>query len=260
MANAPSKRRLDALGSALRAGESPDSAGLAELYAQLMEYAAEALQDVQTRVIEAIGPAGKVTARVKTLDTMREKLIRLQHLRLANMDDLIGVRVVGDLTLPAQDAMAQRLLEAFPGARIKDRRAVPIAGYRAVHVIVDLGSIHAEIQIRTELQAAWADVFEATADRWGRGIRYGEPVEPDADGNAEPRADLVDLLLRLSLRGIAGHERVEERLQRPSTRSRSLRGWAVWFATWRIRRTQAQTRAELWSLIEDAATLLEAIP
>ncbi len=260
MKQPPSKRQLDVLGVALRAGETPDSAGLTELYAELMSFAAYALQDVQARVIEAVGVPARVTARVKTLDTMREKLVRLEHLRLANMDDLIGVRIVGDLTLVEQDAMAARIVQAFPGSRIKDRRAAPIAGYRAVHVIVDLGPIHAEIQIRTELQAAWADVFEATADRWGRGIRYGELVEPDPSGRADARADLIAILHTLSLDAIAGHEQMEQRHQSLMEGARWPRSWVVRIDAWRIRRMQAGLADRLWALIEKAATIIEQTP
>ncbi|MGH3722296.1 MAG: hypothetical protein ACRDRI_26350 [Pseudonocardiaceae bacterium] len=34
-----------------------------------------------------------------------------------------------------------------------------------------------EIQLRTQLQHEWVDLFEKLADRVGRGIRYGEPPE-----------------------------------------------------------------------------------
>ena len=48
-------------------------------------------------------------------------------------------------------------------------------GYRAVHVVVFPESMPIEIQIRTELQHEWAEVFEKIADLVGRDIRYGEP-------------------------------------------------------------------------------------
>jgi ppGpp synthetase/RelA/SpoT-type nucleotidyltranferase len=48
-------------------------------------------------------------------------------------------------------------------------------GYRAVHVIAYPDGYPIEIQIRTEWQHLWAEWFERLADRYGRGIRYGEP-------------------------------------------------------------------------------------
>ena len=60
-----------------------------------------------------------------------------------------------------------------------------------------------EAQIRTELQDAWAQIVERLADRWGRGIRYGEdPENPEArvkSGELETsRRGAVDLLMELS--------------------------------------------------------------
>lgn len=43
-----------------------------------------------------------------------------------------------------------------------------------------------EIQIRTILQSLWANFYERFADRWGRGIRYGEPIEQSPEPDVEP--------------------------------------------------------------------------
>jgi hypothetical protein len=43
----------------------------------------------------------------------------------------------------------------------------------------------AEIQVRTILQSLWANQYEKLADEVGRGIRYGEPVEPSPGVDAE---------------------------------------------------------------------------
>jgi hypothetical protein len=60
-----------------------------------------------------------------------------------------------------------------------------------------------EVQIRTELQDLWAQVFERLADRWGRSIRYGgEPDEPDAVALDGPppitRAEVVQFVQQFS--------------------------------------------------------------
>ena len=64
------------------------------------------------------------------------------------------------------------------------------------------GGLPVEVQIRTELQDLWAQVFERLADRWGRAIRYGgELDEPDAValGSDPPitRRELVEFLRQL---------------------------------------------------------------
>lgn len=47
-------------------------------------------------------------------------------------------------------------------------------GYRAVHVLIRLlnGGAPAEIQVRTALQGAWANLYERLGDHFGRDIRY----------------------------------------------------------------------------------------
>ncbi|WP_298862221.1 hypothetical protein [uncultured Microbacterium sp.] len=85
---------------------------------------------------------------------------------------------------------------------IKDLRLDPHSGYRAVHVCLRL-PVRVEVQIRTHVQGAWANVYEAAADMFGREIRYGQnPKDPAA-------SEVVDALKSLSTEAIAGME--EER-------------------------------------------------
>jgi hypothetical protein len=87
---------------------------------------------------------------------------------------------------------------------VTDRCADPRFGYRAVHVIVTIEAMPVEIQIRTELQDSWAQIVERLADRWGRGIRYGEPPdEPERRirsgvDQISTRQEAVAMLMSLS--------------------------------------------------------------
>jgi ppGpp synthetase/RelA/SpoT-type nucleotidyltranferase len=81
-----------------------------------------------------------------------------------------------------QDGMVERLVGLFQSTEVVDRRTNPSFGYRAVHVIAHEHGYPVEIQVRTGLQNAWAQVFERLADALGRQIRYGEPPdEPDKE-------------------------------------------------------------------------------
>ena len=81
----------------------------------------------------------------------------------------------------------------------------------ALHVIVAVHGLAVEIQVRTRLQGLWADLFERTADTWGRQIRYGEPPDPARDEltpdyNGPTRAQAVAELMRVSMTSIADLE------------------------------------------------------
>jgi ppGpp synthetase/RelA/SpoT-type nucleotidyltranferase len=132
--------------------------------------------------------AEPMAPRVKTLKTTLQKLHRQPDLHsLAQIRDLAGLRVVVHGTRADQDDVVARIAARLPDgdrpAKVIDRRLDPRAGYRAVHVEIRREGILLEVQVRTTLQHQWAELFERTADRLGRGLRYGEPVRltPEAD-------------------------------------------------------------------------------
>ena len=119
------------------------------------------------------------TSRVKTRGVLIEKLRREHGMNLARVQDMAGARTVIEGGWAEQDAVVKQLKTHFDGwtgkpSKVMDRRSNPSHGYRAVHVIVFPEGIPVEIQVRTELQNYWAQIVERLADRWGRGVRYGE--------------------------------------------------------------------------------------
>lgn len=132
--------------------------------------------------------------RTKTLKTLREKLIRIPSDKLPSIRDVAGVRVVADCSTLELRVLARMMAQAFAEggwlepigytgeARTIDRLESPMHGYRAIHLVVRLDGAPVEIQLRTELQHAWASLMELLGDRWGREPRYGqELVELDPD-------------------------------------------------------------------------------
>jgi hypothetical protein len=114
---------------------------------------------------------------------MTDKLRRTRGMELSRVQDLAGARFTVD-DLDAQDEAEASICKFYADlgcpVRVTDRRTDPRFGYRAVHVIVTIEAMPVEIQIRTELQDSWAQIVERLADRWGRGIRYGEaPNDPE---------------------------------------------------------------------------------
>jgi Region found in RelA / SpoT proteins len=137
---------------------------------------------------------------------LTDKLCRIHGFELSRMQDLAGARIVVD-DLQAQDEVTAKIRGFYESrgcaCKVVDRREDPRFGYRAVHLVVRVDELLVEIQVRTELQDAWAQMVERIADRWGRGIRYGE--EPDSPAatvrsgsGLTSRIEVVGFLMQLS--------------------------------------------------------------
>lgn len=199
------KKQLEKLGDRLAQGQASEDDWI--LYGDVLDYYDQVKSEVQRRAdaidwSEVLGRPVEVavTGRTKTLDTLVQKLKRTSWLKLGFVQDIAGVRLVADVMLFEQDVMARRLQEEFdcPDAKIVDRRIEPQSGYRALHVILRVRDVPVEVQLRTELQALWADLYERLADSWGRQMRYGELPDPLPGDGDDLRARTVAMLHRYS--------------------------------------------------------------
>lgn len=177
-----SGNQLKKLTRRLRDGvETPDDL---LLLADLLIYYRQVLERAHLEVARLCAEtqhAEPMAPRVKTLKTTMEKLHRQPDLRsLAQIRDLAGLRVVVHGTRAEQDEITKWISVVLPDdgrpPKLIDRRADPRSGYRAVHLEVRREGILLEVQVRTSLQHRWAELFERTADRLGRGLRYCEQV------------------------------------------------------------------------------------
>jgi (p)ppGpp synthase/HD superfamily hydrolase len=90
------------------------------------------------------------TSRPKTTGTIIDKLRREGAMRLSQMEDIAGLRVVMEMTRDTQDELVQKIVAAMPnGTKTKDRRPNPSHGYRAVHLVARVADHQVEIQLRT---------------------------------------------------------------------------------------------------------------
>ena len=179
------KSQVNKLGEKLRKASELDT----ETLLRLQEFRAsydEPMLRAQT-LLKEIG--FDATSRLKTTNTIIEKL-RRERTRLAEMQDIGGLRIVSEADLTKQDEIVKRIVDAFPTTRVIDRRRRPSHSYRAVHVIATLDEHLIEIQMRTQLQDLWAQAMERLADVAGREIRYG--------GAPQQRSEDVESLLNIS--------------------------------------------------------------
>jgi ppGpp synthetase/RelA/SpoT-type nucleotidyltranferase len=155
---------------------------------------------VMRRMVDA-----EIVGRVKTLNTLADKLERTPQEKLPSIHDVAGVRIVAPISMVEQQAFAEALCKEFDDflqcsrpAKLIDRLRSPSHGYRAIHVIVWPEGNPIEIQIRTSLQHAWAQLMEVLGDRWGRELRYGLPLPPGAEADNGYRAQAVEDMKALS--------------------------------------------------------------
>lgn len=174
-----------------------------------------ATAEAQRLLIEQLGL--ETTSRVKTVETIVDKLRRQPTLPLSRMWDIGGLRTAREMTRSQQTELRDRVILVLPDARVVDRCADPRQGYRAAHVLTTIERCRVEVQVRTRLQHLWAELMEWFAGQWGRQMRYGDPpLAPDAPvgpSGGLTRVEVYASLLRFADR-IAAHEEAIDDIER----------------------------------------------
>lgn len=124
----------------------------------------------------------------KTQQSIVDKLIRQPQLRLPQMQDIAGCRIVVQGGSQTAQHINGLLSDAFssPEWRVdsKNRHA---HGYRAIHVILKAGKKFYEIQLRTYAQDIWANLIESLCDE-NNTLKYGGTEQE------QPRMDKLKVL------------------------------------------------------------------
>jgi ppGpp synthetase/RelA/SpoT-type nucleotidyltranferase len=240
------KSQINKLGEKLRKAFELDTETLLRLQQVRASYD-EPMLGAQTLLREL---GFEATSRLKTTNTIIEKL-RRERTRLAEMQDIGGLRIVSEVNLTKQDEIVKRIADVFPIARVIDRRSRPTHGYRAVHVIATLDERLIEIQVRTQLQDLWAQAMERLADEAGREIRYG--------GAPQKRGEDVESLLNIS-HEIAEIEVVLTKLNQLETGLPQPRREPFMQRKWRWHIAEIQSvRANLRGREREIRAMLEAL-
>ena len=181
--------------------------GLRELQERLRRYFYKELElDPESWVL--------TTRPLKTPQAIIAKLVR-EKTRLSRVQDIAGARIVVP-SLEAQELIGGAIVGRFPGLEprvAKDSRFDPDAtGYRALHIVVKTrqhgaGARFAEIQIRTTVQEAWAQIVEALDAGFSWDLKHGR-------GPAEAEK-WSQWLLEMSEAGASADRGEEVRLPKP---------------------------------------------
>lgn len=163
-----SKTEIDRLGDRLRQGfpTEPDLTLLHEYRRSFGDAYDTVVRTVREHL--QLEPTGRPA---KTIGSIVDKL-RRETIRLSQVQDIAGCRVIVD-GLAEQDRVVDLLRATFPRVSVVDRRVNPSYGYRAVHVIVQIAGKLIEIQVRSSMQHAWAELSEKFSDRVDPAIKYG---------------------------------------------------------------------------------------
>ncbi len=135
----------------------------------------------------------EVGQRPKRMETIIDKLARQPTMRLSRMHDIAGCRAV--LTeQPAADALIDAI-RADPGWSVLPKTWDYVAepkpdGYRAKHLVVTIDGLSVEIQVRTTLQHAWADLVERLDRDLGLRTKFGQ-ADPTLAASLKDASDAI---------------------------------------------------------------------
>ncbi|WP_237740020.1 RelA/SpoT domain-containing protein [Serinicoccus marinus] len=242
---------------------------------------------VRQRALD-VNPNAVVAERRKRLPTIIDKLKRHPRMSVTTMQDLGGCRVVFD-TVAEVDQLVGILVD-LPRSKnrvkktydyLRDDPGPRSSGYRGVHLVYEYGAskreyhgLRIELQVRTQLQHAWATAVE-TIDLFSRSeLKYGKgdpdilrffvlvaslmahdertaPV-PGAEGSPE---ELTDELAQLEARvGVLGRFRGYSKVvgEHASTDRRNMLTLELWrregLLTVTVHETLAEAEARLTKL------------
>lgn len=170
-----SKSQIRKLGSRLRNAEVPSKEDVAAYIAWSQGFEPP-LSEMEVKVrgiAEHCRPSGEyqISARIKQVSSVRAKLIR-QRTSLSDLEDIAGCRVV----LPRLSDVDRFIVKCaeLNVTRTRDDREESHNGYRAVHFTLRGESgLPVELQVRTRIQHAWAQMVERAAASEGMDVKYG---------------------------------------------------------------------------------------
>lgn len=169
-----SNSQITQLGDRLRGGEfsEADLAMLDEFRQTFTEIDEQAYQLIQRTLASTTGWTGTKRKR-KTQQSIVDKLQRQPKLRLPQMQDIAGCRIVIQGGNQAADKLSELLVGAFETPQWQvERKERHAHGYKATHIIAKNGPKFYEIQLRTYAQDVWANLVESLSNEKNT-LKYG---------------------------------------------------------------------------------------
>ncbi|MBT0569314.1 RelA/SpoT domain-containing protein [Curvibacter sp. CHRR-16] len=197
-----SNSQITQLGDRLRSGDfSEDDLAMLDVFRQTYSEIDElAYQLIQSTLASTMGWTSTKRKR-KTQQSIVDKLCRLPQLRLPQMQDIAGCRIVIEGGSQMADSIGGLLTSAFEPHQWKiERKERHAHGYRATHIIAKTGQKFYEIQLRTYAQDVWANTVEGLSDEKNT-LKYG-----GSDQEQEQMSQLQSLAERFAAIDLHAHE------------------------------------------------------
>ena len=160
-------------------------------------------ENLRTMIAQAVIPLGQSlelmipgttqSSRLKHLESVAAKLRRRPGLRLTEISDIAGYRLITRNRSDQLEA-AEIISRQFEVSELDDKSNNPKFGYRAIHIDIKYENYPVEIQLQTRNQALWQMVSE-TAAGLDIEIKYGggKPAAIEALLNLSETAFQCDL-------------------------------------------------------------------
>ena len=124
-----------------------------------------------------------IAQRLKRIPRIIEKLKRLNHMRLSQLQDIGGCRIIVE-NAKIQDDLFVHIMQKLTKSKTykiygkKEKNPVDYrekgrddSGYRAIHIIVETDGVKIEVQIRSNMQHYWAESIERTSIIYGQNLK-----------------------------------------------------------------------------------------
>ena len=109
----------------------------------------------------------------KTRQSIVDKLYRQKKLRLSQMQDIAGCRIIVQGGTQVACQVNKQLINAFEEKQLRiQSKPRDKDGYRAIHLIVKMNKKSYEIQLRTLAQDVFANLIERLSDKKNT-LKYG---------------------------------------------------------------------------------------
>lgn len=187
-----SKSKVDKIGRILAFSEGKSDSELEEAYSILNEYRMRYLEPLTKLTLKLREWLAKfshdyyIAQRLKRTPRIIEKLKRLSTIRLSQLQDIGGCRIIVENNIIV-DELLDFILQKLSKSKSISLVGRPTdyrekgrddSGYRAVHVIVSVDGEKIEIQLRSNMQHYWAESIERTSIIYKKNLKSleGNPI------------------------------------------------------------------------------------